>query len=78
LPSATSSSKPSILTQLATFPIGIDVDDFSARAIKAVGRPEVVRLRESLQGAKLLLGVDRLDYSKGLVNRPCAGFFSCN
>ena len=57
------------LTQLATFPIGIDVDDFSARAIKAVGRPEVVRLRESLQGAKLLLGVDRLDYSKGLVNR---------
>jgi len=57
------------LTQLATFPIGIDVEDFSARAIKAVGRPEVVRLRESLQGAKLLLGVDRLDYSKGLVNR---------
>ena len=48
------------LTQLATFPIGIDVEDFSARAIKAVGRPEVVRLRESLQGAKLLLGVDRL------------------
>jgi trehalose 6-phosphate synthase len=57
------------LTQLATFPIGIDVEDFSASAIKAVGRPEVVRLRESLQGGKLLLGVDRLDYSKGLVNR---------
>jgi trehalose 6-phosphate synthase len=57
------------LTQLATFPIGIDIEDFSARAIKAVDHPEVVRLRESLQGAKLLLGVDRLDYSKGLVNR---------
>ncbi len=57
------------LTQLATFPIGIDVDDFSARATKAVGRPEVVRLRESLHGAKLVLGVDRLDYSKGLANR---------
>ncbi len=57
------------LTQLATFPIGIDVDDFSARATKAVGRPEVVRLRESLNGAKLVLGVDRLDYSKGLANR---------
>ena len=27
------------LTQLATFPIGIDVDDFSARANKAVGPP---------------------------------------
>ena len=57
------------LTQLATFPIGIDVEDFSARAIKAVGRPEVARLRESLNAAKLLLGVDRLDYSKGLANR---------
>jgi trehalose 6-phosphate synthase len=57
------------LTQLATFPIGIDVDDFAARATKAMGRAEVVRLRESLRGAKLVLGVDRLDYSKGLGNR---------
>ncbi len=57
------------LTQLATFPIGIDVEEFSARAVKAVGRGEVSRLRESLHGAKLVLGVDRLDYSKGLANR---------
>src|SRR5436305_8441229 len=57
------------LTQLATFPIGIDVDDFAARATKAMSRPEVMRLRESLRGAKLVLGVDRLDYSKGLANR---------
>jgi trehalose 6-phosphate synthase len=57
------------LTQLATFPIGIDVDEFSARATKAVMRPEIARLRASLQGAKLALGADRLDYSKGLPNR---------
>jgi trehalose 6-phosphate synthase len=57
------------LTQLATFPIGIDVDEFSARAIKAVSRVDVTRLRESLHGVKLVLGVDRLDYSKGLANR---------
>jgi trehalose 6-phosphate synthase len=57
------------LTQLATFPIGIDVDEFSARAAKAVNRPEVKRLRDSLQGTKLVLGVDRLDYSKGIANR---------
>jgi trehalose 6-phosphate synthase len=56
-------------TQLATFPIGIDVEEFSARATKAIGRPEVARLRDSLRGAKLALGVDRLDYSKGLANR---------
>ena len=57
------------LTQLATFPIGIDVDGFTDRATKAVARPDVSRLRTSLQGAKLVLGVDRLDYSKGLTNR---------
>ena len=56
-------------TQLATFPIGIDVEEFAARANKAIARPEVSRLRSSLQGAKLVLGVDRLDYSKGLANR---------
>jgi trehalose 6-phosphate synthase len=60
------------LTQLATFPIGIDVDEFAARATKAIARPEVSRLRASLQGAKLVLGVDRLDYSKGLANRMLA------
>jgi trehalose 6-phosphate synthase len=57
------------LTQLATFPIGIDVDEFSARATKAMARPEMARLRDSLHGAKLVFGVDRLDYSKGLANR---------
>jgi trehalose 6-phosphate synthase len=56
-------------TQLATFPIGIDVDEFAARANAAMSRPEVSRLRASMQGAKLVFGVDRLDYSKGLSNR---------
>jgi trehalose 6-phosphate synthase len=56
-------------TQLATFPIGIDVNEFAKRANAAMTRPDVARLRASLQGAKLVLGVDRLDYSKGLANR---------
>ncbi len=56
-------------TQLATFPIGIDVNEFAKRATDAASRGEVSRLRASLQGAKLVLGVDRLDYSKGLANR---------
>jgi trehalose 6-phosphate synthase len=56
-------------TRLATFPIGIDVEEFATRATKAIARPEISRLRGSLQGAKLALGVDRLDYSKGLANR---------
>jgi trehalose 6-phosphate synthase len=34
-----------------------------------VSHPDVSRLRRSLNGEKLAIGVDRLDYSKGLVNR---------
>jgi len=56
-------------THLATFPIGIDVEEFGDRAARASTRADVSRLRASLQGTKLVLGVDRLDYSKGLANR---------
>lgn len=57
------------MVRLATFPIGIDAKDFAERAAKASGRAEISRLRSSLQGAKLAIGVDRVDYSKGLANR---------
>src|SRR6266567_894811 len=56
-------------TRVAVFPIGIDPDKFAQQAAKAVSHPDVSRLRRSLNGEKLALGVDRLDYSKGLVNR---------
>jgi trehalose 6-phosphate synthase len=56
-------------SRIDTFPIGIDADAFAVRAAKAITRPEVSRLRTSLQGARLVVGVDRIDYSKGLENR---------
>ncbi|SDO35126.1 trehalose 6-phosphate synthase [Afipia sp. GAS231] len=56
-------------TKLATFPVGIDVDEFAARATVAIEQPDVLRLRASLQSSKFVLGVDRLDYSKGLASR---------
>ncbi len=59
-------------TQLAVFPIGIDADKFAQYAAKSVAHPDVSRLRRSLNGEKLAIGVDRLDYSKGLVNRISA------
>jgi trehalose 6-phosphate synthase len=55
--------------RLATFPIGIDVREFAASAEKSLDNPEVRRLRASLDGAKLIVGVDRVDYSKGLTQR---------
>jgi trehalose 6-phosphate synthase len=59
-------------TRLAAFPIGIDVDGFAAQAQRATSHPEVSRLRKSLHGERLAIGVDRVDYSKGLVNRISA------
>ena len=59
-------------TRIAVFPIGIDVEKFARQATKAISHPDVSRLRRSLNGEKLAIGVDRLDYSKGLVNRVSA------
>jgi trehalose 6-phosphate synthase len=56
-------------TSVAVFPIGIDPEKFAQQAAKAVSHPDVSRLRRSLNGEKLAIGVDRLDYSKGLINR---------
>ena len=56
-------------SRVAVFPIGIDPEKFARQAAKAVSHPDVSRLRRSLNGEKLAIGVDRLDYSKGLVNR---------
>jgi trehalose 6-phosphate synthase len=56
-------------TRVAVFPIGIDPEKFAQQAAKAVSHPDVSRLRRSLNGEKLAIGVDRLDYSKGLINR---------
>jgi len=56
-------------SRVQLFPIGIDPEKFARQAAKAVTHPDVSRLRRSLHGEKLAIGVDRLDYSKGLVNR---------
>jgi trehalose 6-phosphate synthase len=51
------------------FPIGIDVDAIAAIAKGDEARVAGHGLRASLSGRKLAIGVDRLDYSKGLPER---------
>ena len=51
------------------FPIGIDVATVSAQAAAADGSRHLRRLRQSLNDRALMIGVDRLDYSKGLAAR---------
>jgi trehalose 6-phosphate synthase len=57
------------ISRIGVFPIGIDAEAFASRAAKAVTRHDFARLRASVQGVKLAIGVDRVDYSKGLDNR---------
>jgi trehalose 6-phosphate synthase len=50
-------------------PIGIDARAFARQAKRAASAQATRRLIDSLVGRGLIIGVDRLDYSKGLQNR---------
>lgn len=55
--------------QVDAFPIGIDTDAFNRDARAAEKNAGVKRMRASLDGRALIIGVDRLDYSKGIKQR---------
>jgi trehalose 6-phosphate synthase len=55
--------------RVGAFPIGIDVGEFAAMADAREGVDMFARMREEYSRRQLLLGVDRLDYSKGLPQR---------
>jgi trehalose 6-phosphate synthase len=50
-------------------PVGIDADAFAKQAVRAASGSDARLLRDSLGKGGLAIGVDRLDYSKGLINR---------
>jgi trehalose 6-phosphate synthase len=51
------------------YPIGIYPDAIAKTAEQYSNRRQVVALRDNLHGRKLIMSVDRLDYSKGLAER---------
>jgi len=61
---------PSREIRIGVFPISVDAEAIAIEASRAEEHDEQVkRLSQSLLGRQMLLGVDRLDYSKGLVER---------
>jgi trehalose 6-phosphate synthase len=54
------------------FPIGVDVDEIQQLSVEAQELRQVKSMVKSLAGRELIIGVDRLDYSKGLVQRMLA------
>jgi trehalose 6-phosphate synthase len=57
------------LFRAAAFPISIDTAAIAEAARGAESNEEIGQLRNSLEGRSLIIGVDRLDYSKGLPQR---------
>lgn len=58
--------------RLGVFPIGIDAGYFTGMAADPAIRKEADRLVEEAGGRRILLGIDRLDYTKGLPRRLLA------
>ncbi|MBP7635759.1 bifunctional alpha,alpha-trehalose-phosphate synthase (UDP-forming)/trehalose-phosphatase [Candidatus Ozemobacteraceae bacterium] len=58
--------------RLGVYPIGIDASYFMGLAEDPEIRKETTRLIEEAGGRRILLGVDRLDYTKGLPRRLLA------
>ena len=55
--------------RVQAFPIGIDVDEFAALTHAREAQDTYERMREEYARRRLLIGIDRLDYSKGIPHR---------
>ena len=51
---------------VGAFPIGIDVSTFQDGLLKQQVKDRISQLKETFKGQKIIIGVDRLDYIKGV------------
>jgi alpha,alpha-trehalose-phosphate synthase [UDP-forming] len=56
-------------TVVGTFPIGVDFEEFARQAARPEIEAHSAEIRRRLSGDVLVLGVDRLDYTKGIPER---------
>ena len=57
------------IVQVGTFPVGVESEAFSRLARRAIESAFVREVVDSLSGRAMIIGVDRLDYTKGLPER---------
>lgn len=57
------------LVQVDAFPMGIDFDKFNDHVQKPEAREEAENYRKKFSTPNLILSIDRLDYSKGILQR---------
>ncbi|MCP3058384.1 bifunctional alpha,alpha-trehalose-phosphate synthase (UDP-forming)/trehalose-phosphatase [Myxococcus sp. K38C18041901] len=58
--------------RVGAFPMGIDTEAFESLAKEPSVLEEVASLRRTAEGQRILLGIDRLDYTKGIPRRLLA------
>lgn len=54
------------VARVGVFPLGVDVESFENRALSSPVEARRDEIRTDMRGRKLILGVDRMDYTKGL------------
>jgi trehalose 6-phosphate synthase/phosphatase len=57
------------IIRVDTFPMGIDYERFSKATFDPEVRKETIRLKNKLHDRKVVLSIDRLDYTKGIPER---------
>jgi trehalose 6-phosphate synthase len=60
------------IVRVGVFPVGVETETFARLARRAIETAFVREVLESLSGRAMIIGVDRLDYSKGLPERMSA------
>jgi trehalose 6-phosphate synthase len=55
--------------RIGAFPVGVETEAFARLARRAIDSAFVREVLESLSGRAMIIGVDRLDYSKGIPER---------
>ncbi len=58
--------------RIGVFPVGVETEAFTRLARRAIESDFVREVLESLSGRAMIIGVDRLDYSKGIPERLAA------
>jgi trehalose 6-phosphate synthase/phosphatase len=65
-------NEPGRTTLVGAFPISIDFEEFASGAANEDVSARAAQIVENMQGRRILLGVDRLDYTKGIPERLAA------
>jgi alpha,alpha-trehalose-phosphate synthase [UDP-forming] len=55
-----------------TFPISVDLEEFAHQALDPAVVAQASEIQRDIQGEQIILGVDRLDYTKGIPERLLA------